>query len=263
MIFRRVLLVIYLCTIVFAINAQLDLSFYNYLDEHHFKREQETYINVLSNTTSQDTLCYLKARFYFRYDNDSHFFENYTKCKTLFLSDTFVFTKATIHFLKSTNTIQQHLWFDNIDSSKISVSCKQLKQVYQASLSPLNFNINELPASLQNDFLKYKTNYKKKCFVAGGLSAILPGLGKLYTGRKKSFVITLITNGILAVQSYESVYRLGVLNPFSILSIGVFSVFYFANIYGSYYDVGQIKEETKTQFLINASDYFNTNYTSH
>lgn len=243
-------------------SGQLDLRFYNYLDEHNLKREQETYMNTLLNVTSSDTLSYLKARFYLEYYNDSLFFDNYTKSKILFLNDTMAFTKANIQFLRS-NTEQQKNWFKTLENETFPFASNQIKNVYVAVQSPKSFNMNDLPLPLQNDFLKYKITSKKNAYLAGTLSAVVPGLGKFYAGRKKSFLAALFVNGIFAAQTYESVDKLGIRHPFSILSLGVFSVFYLSNIYGSYYDVAQVKEETKNQFIINASDYFNSTYIKH
>ena len=107
-----------------------------------------------------------------------------------------------------------------------------------------NTDETQIPKKLRGDFLKYKKYSHRSPLLAGALSAAVPGLGKLYAGRKHSFMITLLTNIANGVQAYESVDKLGIKHPFSIFSIGLFSVFYAANIYGSYHDMKEVKYET-------------------
>ena len=153
---REFLLTLVFCCAVGSIEAQVDIKFYDYLDERQLKREQEIYINKFSNSISLDTLSYLKARFYCQYYNDSLFFDSYKKSKNLFLNDTIAFKKAAIQFLKST-PVQQQKWFNSIDSNNVYFFSGQIKKVYQASISPLSVDVNELPAALHTDFLNYKS----------------------------------------------------------------------------------------------------------
>ena len=118
------------------------------------------------------------------------------------------------------------------------------------------------PEKLQIDILDYKKYYNRKPFVAAALSTFVPGLGEIYAGKKRSFLIVLLSNIGYAAQAYEACYKLGVKNPFSVFSVGFFGAFYFANIYGSYYDVKLVKREKRKQLLIDAESYYNINCSS-
>lgn len=74
----------------------------------------------------------------------------------------------------------------------------------------------------------------KKPWVATGLSALVPGLGKVYTGDWKNAILTLLFVGGNVLQSYRGFSKFGVQNPygwiFGTLAVG----FYSANLFGSW-----------------------------
>ncbi len=233
-------------------NAQVDLLFMDHLSKNNLEKEQLAYIHELSGKVSSDTLSYLKAKYYLQYYNDSLFFSNYSASKKIFINDTLTFNKANIFFLNPVVTGQSK-WFGSLENEKTSYLSKNISFVYSTGLSPLKCDANTLPVVLQKDFLKYKKSYNKKPFIGGALSAVIPG-------KKRSFVTTFLANVVYGIQSYESIDKLGIKNPFSIFTLSFFSVFYIANIYGSYHDVAQVKKDTKKQYLINAFNYYNFNY---
>ena len=247
---------IYLFTI-----GQVNQPFIDYLSKNNFKREQMAYINNLSTQTSIDTICYLKAKYYLQYFNDSLFFSNYLNCQTTFAKDSNTFNKASILFLKKDITFQSK-WFGTIDPEGAPFISKSIYSTYYAGISPLNVNVENLPEPLQKDFLNYRKIYLKKPFVGAALSFVVPGLGKLYAGRPRSFITTLFTHVIYGAESYECIHKLGIKNAFTIFSLSFFSVFYVANVYSGYHDVNEVKKEIRNQFLINAYNYYNFNYSS-
>jgi hypothetical protein len=132
--------------------------------------------------------------------------------------------------------------------------------VYLASKNPINIDVTLMPEELRDGFADYKKYYHKKPWVGAGLSTVVPGLGELYAGKKRAFVNTLLFHVMYGIQTYEAAHKLGIKNPFTIFSIGFYGVFYFANIYGGYFDVKQAKKEKRKQFLIDATNYYNLNY---
>ncbi|HWY33422.1 MAG TPA: hypothetical protein VNX68_02175, partial [Nitrosopumilaceae archaeon] len=109
-------------------------------------------------------------------------------------------------------------------------SARAIHYTYLAGLDPRQADGALLPGKLFDDFSSYKKSYSKKPLVAGVLSMLVPGLGKLYIGKRKSFLNTLVINTVYGVQSYESIRKFGISNTFSLLNVGIFSVFYVANI---------------------------------
>lgn len=259
MIRKITVFLIYFSVFSILAKAQINLSFVNYLSKNNLQREHLAYLNNLPNTTTPDSLFYLKTKYYLQYFNDTSFFYNYSNCKHLFASDSNAFNNANIFFLQR-GTPEQSRWFGDHENQNRSFVSKSIYYVYTASISPLTISEINLPTSLQKDFSIYKKNYKKKPLMGAVLSAAVPGLGKLYVKKPRSFATTLFTHLIYGVESYESIKKLGIKNPYSIFSVSLFSVFYIANVYSGYRDVIQIKKETKRQFLLNAHNYYNFNY---
>jgi len=78
------------------------------------------------------------------------------------------------------------------------------------------------------------TNRKTKSpFIAGLLSTLVPGTGKMYAGKIGQGAVSLLLSGVFALQTWEAYSKDGVKSPRFILFGGIFSAFYAANIWGS------------------------------
>ncbi len=80
--------------------------------------------------------------------------------------------------------------------------------------------------------LANKINYKKP-WLSGGMSALVPGTGKIYSGYWKDGLISLLFVGISAWQAYRGVENKGVQSAYGWIYGGVSLGFYLGNIYGS------------------------------
>lgn len=110
--------------------------------------------------------------------------------------------------------------FDGFNNYYSSV--KRAKFQYSANLYNLSFEAEK--------YLKIK---KKSMVTAGVLSAIVPGLGKLYIGRKGEFLGALLPILLLGGVAAESYVVSGIQSPHFILYSSLFTVFYVGNIWGS------------------------------
>lgn len=97
-------------------------------------------------------------------------------------------------------------------------------------------NLNELYKEIQG-------KKDKSGFLAGTLSAIFPGAGKIYAGKTLQGITTFLPVAIMGVQAYEA-YKVGGVNTarFYIYS-GLFSIFYIGNIWGSVLSVSVVRNE--------------------
>jgi TM2 domain-containing membrane protein YozV len=104
--------------------------------------------------------------------------------------------------------------------------------------------------SFAKDFEKIRLVKRKSPLLAGTMSALVPGLGKLYNGKPGSFIASLLSCGLLGIQAYET-YNHGGFNsvPFYIYG-SLFSVFYLGNIYGSYIGV-KVSNQRKNDAINN------------
>lgn len=95
---------------------------------------------------------------------------------------------------------------------------------------------------------KLAKHHKKSPFIAAALSAILPGAGKWYAGKKKEgfgAFLPIITSGILA---YEGYYRGGLKDARFLIFGSLFTTFYIGNIWGSSLTVKISEKEFQNKY---------------
>lgn len=101
-----------------------------------------------------------------------------------------------------------------------------------------NYTLKSEQEELRRFAAGMKKYSNKSPVIAGGLSAVVPGLGKLYAGYRGKALSSFITVTGLAAVTYEAYYRQGFRSPQFILASTLFSVFYIGNIWGSALSVG-------------------------
>lgn len=84
---------------------------------------------------------------------------------------------------------------------------------------------------------------KKSPAVAGMLSAVVPGCGKLYAGRHAEAAAAFLQLALLGGMAYESYKVIGPKSPQFIIFGGLFTIFYAGNIYGSAISIKVKREE--------------------
>lgn len=83
----------------------------------------------------------------------------------------------------------------------------------------------------------------KSPWVGGVLSAIVPGAGKIYAGRKGNGIYTFLISGLMAAQSIEAYRKDGPRSARFIIYSSLFTSFYIGNIWGSALAVKVVKTE--------------------
>jgi len=85
-----------------------------------------------------------------------------------------------------------------------------------------------------NDYYKSLSGFRQRSPALAGLySALVPGLGKYYAGKKKQALAAFLPVISLAALTYEAYRKDGVKNARFIGFASLFSVFYIGNIWGS------------------------------
>ncbi|MBW6478105.1 MAG: hypothetical protein K0B37_01650 [Bacteroidales bacterium] len=80
-------------------------------------------------------------------------------------------------------------------------------------------------------------------FVAGIMSAAIPGLGRIYAGKTAEGISSFLYVGALIATSWDLYNRLGGNSPFFIISASLSGVFYIGNIWGSAVSVKRVQRE--------------------
>ncbi len=138
------------------------------------------------------------------------------------LAETLIFEKAGIALL-------------NRDTSLFN----QLAQTFTFS----NFNLEEQQKILLDINQQIREFKPKSPFVAGLLSAIVPGLGKVYAGKLGGGVSAFLTVSVLGAITFENIRKDGLDSPGAIISGSLLAATYSANIYGSVYSVKAYRDE--------------------
>lgn len=84
---------------------------------------------------------------------------------------------------------------------------------------------------------------QKSSVKAGLLSAIVPGLGKVYAGRRGNGLYVFLISSLLAAQTYEAYRKDGIASARFIIYSSLFSSFYIGNIWGSALAVRVVRNE--------------------
>lgn len=111
------------------------------------------------------------------------------------------------------------------------------------SFSGKRYTLVENQKKLNEIYQEMKSFNPKSPWVAGLLSAGVPGLGKIYAGKYGSGVSAMITVSILGLVTWENYRKAGIDNPKTIVAGSLFSIAYLANIYGSVYSIKSYRDE--------------------
>lgn len=88
---------------------------------------------------------------------------------------------------------------------------------------------------------------RKSPVLAGTMSAIIPGLGKVYAGNNGQALASFLACGFTGAVAVENYLHFGIKHPQTILFTGVFGLFYVGNIWGSALSVQIVKIEKQLE----------------
>lgn len=229
----------------------LDISFIQHLYNLELWEEGQLEIknSIGSKTTSEDYSLAYKwlGRFQFRafeMEQASHsFFESYSLGKqkdaeSLFygrLSQAYGATGKWDYPVASAWNDEKEASFDEYQRQALALLQREFglfeKLRKDSSPSFPEFATESINLTgYANDLMHFK---KKSPVLAGALSAILPGAGRVYGGQPGHGIITLLQHGVFGYMSYEAYRKDGLQSPRFILVGSIFSMLYISNIYGS------------------------------
>lgn len=122
------------------------------------------------------------------------------------------------------------VYADNMSLGLSILNAKSKKETYHIHLPGLE---NMHDATLAQALIDWKEHPRKSPFVAGALSTILPGSGKVYAGKWKDGLVSLLFVGANAYSSYRGFSNAGIQSPYGWLFGGLAVGFYTGGIYGA------------------------------
>jgi hypothetical protein len=232
--------------------GQYDSLFEKHLYNKALRGEHLAYFSELKNTSS-DSLQFLRSRYHLHYQEDSLFLTSFSALDLNFQVQ--LVRRGTEQLLHSNDALREQ-WFAMPVVQHSLGNEAPLMNVYNAGKQPQAFRVEQFPEELHYSFARLQKFDKRSPWKSAALAAVLPGSGRIYSGRPKSFISTFTTVMLLAAQSEESIRKYGIKHPLSITMLTGFSIFYVGNIYGSYRDLKKVKQENIIQFYHDASNYY-------
>lgn len=269
--------IVFLCTLigVFIINRKvsaqsessfkhqtIELKFVSYLVSSNQSNEALYLINKYEQMpifkSFADTLLFLKGKVYYNQNKLTESANAFSQITPLFAH------KTPITILEA----YEHAHLNNLSKSTELLNAIQdtvkltneLIKFQKASVNLLNKNtdafnkykavqdtsFNELfdaQMKLNNYAFRLEHHKQKSPVLAGIMSAIIPGSGKMYTGKIGEGISTFLGMSILGAITYENYHKAGINNYKTITFASLFTVLYAGNIFGSVYSVKVYRSE--------------------
>jgi hypothetical protein len=232
------------------------VPFTEFLIENGNLHEAIRFVNPILETeipskSARDSLIFLKATAFDKLKNDSLarvLFLQVSEESSLFVRSRFLVVQRLISsskFLEALNVVKTIPETDSEYSNEVRAYLWLGLQRYTNSQeNPADIPKEEKLASgpLKKEYtaIKWysderKQLKKKSPFIAGLLSALVPGLGKIYAGSIPQGIASFIRIGILGGIATELFLRQGYKDPQFIFFGGVAAAYYVGGIYGSVY----------------------------
>jgi TM2 domain-containing membrane protein YozV len=199
------------------------------LGQVYFKKNTNDSAVISFNTISQSSVFFTESRFY--------------KSYILSCENKFSESRDAINEIKTTSasdTVNKQLYL-----AGISLLMRDTAQFRKTSTGFVNYSteMDLAQNKLNTLYHEIKKAKHKSGLLAGTLSALVPGAGKIYAGKIRQGVTTFLPVAIMGAQVFEA-YKVGGINSarFYIYS-GLFSVFYIGNIWGSVLSVSVCRNE--------------------
>ncbi|MBR1769614.1 MAG: hypothetical protein IJ748_04060 [Bacteroidales bacterium] len=234
-------------------NAREDFEFIKYLIGNDMKEEALIWANGNFSLRhygkdTEDTINFLRAWTFYSSKSLTKAKEHFEK-----VGDSSLFKPASVFFssLSQAYLGEYTTALDNLVSNKdLLTKFSELRFFEQAGLSLLkrdfhlyedyrknffysSYLLKDNEQALDSIYLNLK-NYKAKSpFLSACLSAIAPGLGKIYAGSLGEGLSSFVTVGSFAAIATENWIKHGFVDWRTILFTSIGTVFYIGNIYGS------------------------------
>lgn len=259
-------IILFLLVLAFSFSkaqSSFSIDFYQNLINQKENNLALLYLNkcelVTENKSILDSIYYYKGKTYFNVKQfkESVFSFNKISNNSTFYNQSKIYLSIGLLYLDSSdNYINNEL----IPLKGDSVF-NQIKTITMASIALLNNNLlaydslvlqlkdslfyyNNLQVSLNKWRNKANINTKNP-IISAGLAAMVPGLGKVYSGKPYDGLSTFLTHIPLGFIVWESYSKAGINSARFITFASITSLFYVGNILNSYHYIYKNRKEEK------------------
>ena len=226
-----------------------------YYKEALFLMEKD---NAVYSSTQKDSLSYYSGWAHYSLKNLQKSTSSFLKVspQSPFYKKSFFFAGYNQTYLGNYNEAQNILGQMNIEEEpELSLyyfelgGIEMLKENWQEGKQYLelvpaeNAVLSQQVFALNEIWKEHEQHRKKSPFVAGIMSAIIPGSGKIYAGKTGAGIASMIGNIGFGLITWENYRKSGIDDVKTILFGSIFAVNYVSNIYGSVVSVKVIEQE--------------------
>lgn len=111
------------------------------------------------------------------------------------------------------------------------------------SVRPENASISQQVTALNEISKEHQVHRPKSPVLAGIMSAVIPGSGKIYAGKTGAGIAAMLGTAGFGLITWENYHKRGIANAKTIIFGGLFVANYVSNIYGSVISVRVIENE--------------------
>jgi hypothetical protein len=249
------------------------VSFAKYLLKNNMP---EDCISLLNNEIKnysieqKDTVYNLLGHAYFNnnlYDSSAYYFSNISISNKVFSESSFLSAYSYLMINDYPKSIERLRKVDTADMKNKELRDFELSGIYllqrdtsmfskeSKSFSDSFNDMNEQERSvvkLDNDYKNIRNN---SGVLAGMMSAVVPGLGKVYAGKTGQGISSFLPVTLMGLMTWEAYKKAGLKSARFILTAAFFTVFYVGDIWGSVLSVSvnriEKNNEINNQILLN------------
>jgi TM2 domain-containing membrane protein YozV len=208
---------------------QDSLNYYRGWALYSTKNLEQSTVSLLN--VSKRSPFYLKSRFFAGYNQT--FLENYAEARKII---------DEMEGLNETHSSLAHFELSGIEMLQGNWSKAEERM---QRISPDIATINQQVAILAQICREQKTHRPKSALLAGLMSGIIPGSGKIYAGKTGEGIAATIATCGFGLIAWENYRKLGIDNFKTIFFGSIFAANYVSNIYGSAISVKIIENKHK------------------
>ncbi len=208
---------------------QDSLNYYKGWAHYLLKNLELSTISLLN--VGEESSFYLKTRFFAGYNQI--FLENYDEARRII---------AQVNTQDETNLSLVNFELSGIDM--LQGSWSKAKEQLQM-INPNIATINQQVAALGQINKEQETHRSKSPLLAGVMSSIIPGSGKIYAGKTGEGIASIIATTGFGLITWENYRKLGIDHVKTIFFGSIFAASYVSNIYGSVISVRIIENDYK------------------
>ncbi len=260
----RNILIVIIMVIGHKIAAQTfndNVNFVNYLNVNRNYDQALFLLNKMSadSPARTDSLNYLIGKTYYlnqQLESASEFFDKVQNTSQPYWNESVffnAFSKIHIeHYLEAETLLRQNTFETKLQKSLQNFELAGsylLRRDFKAfddissKFSQEYFQFSQQEKSLLSIREDLRNHKNKSPALAGILSALIPGTGRIYAGKTGLGLSTLITSAIFGLQTWEGYRKDGIESARFIIFGSLFSIFYVGNIWGSVYTIKIANDE--------------------